>query len=110
MGTALQEAVINAVVQRDYEITGSQIIFRLFPDRIEIQNPGGLHNTLTEEALFGAIFALNRLINTGGGDTYTFFKVKVALKKAGFKDKRLLRTGEKMDCLLEGRKPVLDSI
>jgi ATP-dependent DNA helicase RecG len=50
--TALQEAVVNAVVHRDYEITGSQIIIRLFADRIEIQNPGGLHNTLTEEALY----------------------------------------------------------
>ena len=50
--TALQEAVVNAVVHRDYEITSSQIIIRLFPDRIEIQNPGGLHNTLTEEALY----------------------------------------------------------
>lgn len=50
--TALQEAIVNAVVHRDYEITGSQIIIRIFPDRIEIQNPGGLHNTLTEEALY----------------------------------------------------------
>jgi predicted HTH transcriptional regulator len=50
--TALQEAVVNAVVHRDYEVTGSQIIIRIFPERIEIQNPGGLHNTLTEEALY----------------------------------------------------------
>ena len=34
--TALQEAVVNAVVHRDYEISGSQIIIRLFPrpDRV----------------------------------------------------------------------------
>lgn len=50
--TALQEAVVNAVVHRDYELTGSQIIIRIFPDRIEMQNPGGLHNTLTEESLY----------------------------------------------------------
>lgn len=50
--TALQEAVVNAVVHRDYELTGSQVIVRIFKDRIEIQNPGGLHNTLTEEALY----------------------------------------------------------
>lgn len=50
--TALQEAVVNAVVHRDYELTGSQIIVRIFSDRIEIQNPGGLHNTLTEESLY----------------------------------------------------------
>jgi len=50
--TALQEAVVNAVVHRDYELTGSQIIVRIFSDRIEMQNPGGLHNTLTEESLY----------------------------------------------------------
>lgn len=50
--TALQEAAVNAVVHRDYELTGSQIIIRLFQDRIEFRNPGGLHNTLTEEALY----------------------------------------------------------
>jgi ATP-dependent DNA helicase RecG len=50
--TALQEAVVNAAVHRDYEISGSQIIVRIFSDRIEMQNPGGLHNTLTEEALY----------------------------------------------------------
>jgi ATP-dependent DNA helicase RecG len=50
--TALQEAVVNAFVHRDYEITGSQIIIRIFPDRIKIQNPGGFHNTLTEEAFY----------------------------------------------------------
>jgi ubiquinone/menaquinone biosynthesis C-methylase UbiE/predicted transcriptional regulator len=58
----------------------------------------------------GAVFALNMLVNTRGGDTYTFREVKEALEKAGFRDIRLLRTGEKMDCLVEGRKPALDSI
>lgn len=49
---ALQEAVVNALVHRDYELTGSQVIVTVFPDRIEIRNPGGLHNTLTPENLF----------------------------------------------------------
>lgn len=49
---ALQEAIVNAVVHRDYELTGSQIIIRIFQDRIEFQNPGGLHITLTEESLY----------------------------------------------------------
>ena len=58
--TALQEAVVNAVVHRDYEVTGSQIIIRIFPDRIEIQNPGGLHNTLTEENLYAGCVPVRR--------------------------------------------------
>ena len=50
--TALQEALVNAIVHRDYEQRGSQIIIRLFPDRIEWQNPGALYNTLTVENLY----------------------------------------------------------
>jgi len=49
---ALQEAVVNALVHRDYELEGSQVRIFLFPDRIEVWNPGGLHNTLTEEDLY----------------------------------------------------------
>ena len=37
---AIQEAVVNAVVHRDYEIRGSQVIINMFPDRIVFQNPG----------------------------------------------------------------------
>ncbi len=53
----------------------------------------------------GAIFALNMLVNTHGGDTYTFSEVKEGLEKAGFTEVKLLRAGERMDCLVEARKP-----
>ena len=49
---ALQEAVVNAVVHRDYELEGSQVRVFLFPDRVEIWNPGALHNTLTVDDLY----------------------------------------------------------
>ncbi len=58
--TALQEAVVNAVVHRDYEIKGSQIIIRMFPDRIEFQNPGALYNTLTIENLYAGCQPVRR--------------------------------------------------
>jgi len=53
----------------------------------------------------GALFAVNMLVNTHGGDTYTFREVKDGLEASGFSDVRLLRIGEKMDCLVEARKP-----
>jgi SAM-dependent methyltransferase len=52
----------------------------------------------------GALFAINMLVNTAGGDSYTFAEVKNALKKAGFIDIKLLRTGDRMDCLVEAVK------
>ncbi len=55
----------------------------------------------------GAVFAINMLVNTHGGDTYTFAEVKGGLQKAGFIDVKQLRYGESMDSLVEGRKPKL---
>jgi len=53
----------------------------------------------------GALFALNMLVNTPGGDTYTFQEVKEGLEAAGFENVGLLRWGERMDSLVEARKP-----
>jgi predicted transcriptional regulator len=54
----------------------------------------------------GALFALNMLVNTRGGDTYTFNEVKDTLEKVGFTEVRFLRTGDQMDGLVQGRKPL----
>ena len=59
-GRALQEAIVNAVVHRDYEVQGSQIIIRLFPDRMEFQNPGALYNSLTVENLYAGCQPVRR--------------------------------------------------
>lgn len=53
----------------------------------------------------GAMFALNMLVNTTGGDTYTFAEVAETLNSAGFVEVKQIRTGERMDCLVEAKKP-----
>jgi len=39
---ALREALVNAVVHRDYSIRGTSIYVNVFDDRVEIENPGGI--------------------------------------------------------------------
>ena len=48
---ALFEAIVNAVVHRDYSISGSRIRLSMFEDRLEIQSPGSLPNNLTLESM-----------------------------------------------------------
>jgi len=54
----------------------------------------------------GTLFAINMLVNTPGGSTYTFEEIGKGLGEAGFRDIRLVRTGDRMDCLVEGKKPL----
>jgi ATP-dependent DNA helicase RecG len=48
---ALREAVVNALIHRDYSITGTQVSIDIFDDRVEITNPGGLPNGLSQKSL-----------------------------------------------------------
>jgi ATP-dependent DNA helicase RecG len=48
---AIREAIRNAVAHRDYSSRGSHIDVRLFADRLEVRNPGGLWGDLTVETL-----------------------------------------------------------
>ena len=41
---AIHEAMVNALVHRDYGVLGSEIHIDIFDDRIEIQNPGGMYD------------------------------------------------------------------
>ena len=48
---AVFEAIVNAVVHRDYSKHGSKIRLFMFADRLELYSPGALANTLTIEKL-----------------------------------------------------------
>ena len=105
---ALQEAVVNAVVHRDYEVRGSQIIIRLFTDRIEFQNPGALYNTLTVENVYAGCQPARRNQFLAG-----FMRdFKSALTETSYMEARgegflkLVRASER----LSGRRPELEQI
>ena len=50
---ALREAIVNAVIHRDYAITGSQVLLEVFSDRIVVTSPGALPNHMTVERATG---------------------------------------------------------
>ena len=50
---ALLEALVNAVIHRDYAITGSQVLLEAFDDRIVVTSPGALPNHMTVEQARG---------------------------------------------------------
>jgi len=59
----IREAVVNAVVHRDYSISGSDIKFAIFDDRIEVTSPGALPRSLEiEDIIAGRSEIRNKVI------------------------------------------------
>ena len=46
---ALREALVNAIIHRDYSISGSQTMLEVFDDRVVVTSPGALPNHMTVE-------------------------------------------------------------
>lgn len=58
-----REAIMNAVVHRDYTIAGADISVDIFNDRLEIKSPGKIPNTLTIEKMkIGTKYYRNQLM------------------------------------------------
>jgi ATP-dependent DNA helicase RecG len=53
------EAVVNAVVHRSYSFSGSEIFVKLFPDRMEIESPGGFVPPVNEKTIYEVRAARN---------------------------------------------------
>lgn len=59
---AVFEALVNAVVHRDYSIQGSRIRLSVFSDRLELRSPGGLPNNLTVESMMERQVTRNQVL------------------------------------------------
>ncbi len=49
----LREAVVNAVIHRDYAIVGSKVMVEVFDDRVDVTSPGTLPNHMTVDQARG---------------------------------------------------------
>ncbi len=56
----LREALVNAVIHRDYAIRGAPILFEIFDDHIDVTSPGALPNHLKVEQVRSGGFPRSR--------------------------------------------------
>ncbi|MFV2072209.1 MAG: ATP-binding protein [Thermoanaerobaculales bacterium] len=104
---AVFEAVVNAVVHRDYSVFGSKIRFFMFDDRLEIYSPGPLPNTVTVENIALRQATRNELITSLLAET-PIAETVGAVGRAFYMEKRgdgvpiILNESEN----LSGKKPI----
>jgi len=106
--TGCDLALLSAIIHQN----SAEENIELFKKVYRALEPGGRilirDHVMSEDRTWppaGTLFALNMLVVTPGGDTYTFSELSEFLKEAGFENARLVRSGPKMDCLVEAHKP-----
>jgi len=69
---ALREAIVNALAHRDYShfVRGSHVQVRMFADRLEVENPGGLYGRVTVDKLQEGQSTRNRLLMASDEDVH----------------------------------------
>lgn len=108
---AVFEVVVNAVVHRDYAVSGSKIRLFMFDDRMEIYSPGGLCNSMKVEDLRTSQFTRNELLASRLGQCPVG-----EVPGAGGREYFIQRRGEGIPVIedetfaLAGRKPVFELI
>ena len=90
-------------------VDASVILSAFFPDEGQAQAQALIRDHVMDEERthppLGTLFALNMLVCTDAGDTFTFAELRAGLEASGFSRVALLRKGERMDSLVEARKP-----
>lgn len=59
---SIRELITNAVVHRDYSIRGSKVIIKMFDNKIEFYNPGGLPTGITPKNISKKQFSKNPIL------------------------------------------------
>lgn len=106
--TGCDLALLSAIIHQnspEQNIKLYQNIFRALDSGGSLLIRDHIMDTSRTKPPAGALFALNMLVNTPAGDTYTFDEVKDSLETAGFEKVKLIMSGKKMDCLVEAKKP-----
>ena len=107
---AVFEAIVNAVVHRDYSIWSGRIRLHLFADRLELYSPGALPNSMTVETMRLMSMPRNEVLAS-------LFSKYYPLRDSGLGREYLMdRRGSGVDVILaeserlSGKKPVYENL
>lgn len=107
---AVFEAIVNAVVHRDYSLHGQRIRLFMFADRLEIHSPGTLPNTLSLDSMTRLSVPRNEVLASLLARYYPVDEPELGrsylMDRRGFGVETILRESEQ----LSGRRPVYELI
>lgn len=101
--TAVREAIVNAMIHRDYTI-GAKVRVFLFSDRLEIKSPGRLPNTVTIEKMKAGFSVFRNPVLARVLQQYNYFQrlglgvpsIIRAIRESSGKDPLIVEEGEEV--------------
>jgi SAM-dependent methyltransferase len=101
-------ALLSAIIHQNSPEQNIELYRKIF----QALQPGGrlvirdhVMNSDHTRPTSGAFFAVNMLVVTEGGRTYSFEEIKSSLESVGFINVKLIQPDERMNGLVEGFKP-----
>ena len=101
-------ALLSAIIHQNSPEQNTELYRKIF----QALQPGGrlvirdhVMNEDHTQPTRGTFFAVNMLVGTKGGRTYSFEEIKSSLEAAGFNNINLIQPDERMNGLVEGFKP-----
>jgi len=101
-------AWVSAIVHQNSREQNGMLFQKVFQALV----PGGriaIRDVVMEpdrtKPVAGALFAINMLVATEGGGTFTFEELREDLESAGFRDPAVLRPDQGMSAIVAGTKP-----
>ncbi|MDA8244008.1 MAG: methyltransferase [Elusimicrobia bacterium] len=101
-------AWVSAIVHQNSRAQNREMFRKVY----EALVPGGrilirdvVVDSTRTRPVHGALFAVNMLVGTQGGSTFTFGELKEDLESAGFTGAKYLRRGQAMDTVVAATKP-----
>jgi SAM-dependent methyltransferase len=101
-------ALLSAIIHQNSPVQNVELYRKIYRALV----PGGrlvirdhVMNPDHTRPVSGAFFAVNMLVVTPGGNTYSFEEIKASLESAGFINISLIQPDEQMSGLVEGFKP-----
>jgi hypothetical protein len=101
----LLSAIVHSLSLDDCTVFFARVLRALRPGgRVVLRDHVMSDDRLRPRA--GALFAVNMLVATRAGSTYTYRELREVLEGVGFVDVTLIQQGERMDALIEAKKPL----
>lgn len=105
--TGYDLALLSAIIHQNSRVENRRLYKKIYRSLVKGGHLIIRDHVMNEDRtspVLGAIFAINMLVATKGGGTFTFKEISEDLRGAGFLNIKLIHKGDFMDCVVQAER------